>query len=99
MQCSRPFPVTGLAVVIVRGAVPVPAQDYGQEYAEPATAEGVVPHEQLDCREAHVLGMMPTLPEVDGLEPIMLEGKFKLIGDGVRTGFCSRRPPDNRRVS
>lgn len=33
------------------------------------------------------------------LEPIMLEGTVKLIDDGVRTGFCSCRLPDARRVS
>ena len=81
------------------GAVPVSDQNYGQEYADPATTEGVVLHEQLDCREALELGMTPTLPEVDGWQPIMLEGTFKMIGDGVRTGFCSCRPPDTRRVS
>ena len=62
-------------------------------------AEGVVPHEQLDYREALKFGKTPTLPEVDGLEPIMLEEMFKLIGDGIRTGFCACRPPDTRRVS
>ena len=66
MQWSRLFPVSGLAVVIVCVAVPVPAQDYGQEYADPATAEGVVQHEQLDYREALEPGMMPTLLQVDG---------------------------------
>jgi len=95
MQWSRLFPVTGLAVVIVCGTVPVPAQ----EYADSTMAKGVVPHEQLDYREALKLGMTPTLPEVHGLEPIMLEGTFKLIGDGVWTGFCPCRPPDTRRVS
>ncbi|MDE0371889.1 MAG: hypothetical protein OXI73_05005 [Rhodospirillales bacterium] len=62
-------------------------------------AEGMVPYEQLDYREALKLGMTPTLPEVDGLEPIMLERTFKLIGDGVLTGFCSCRPSDTRQVS
>ena len=68
--------LAGLVAITLAAAISASAQDYGREYndslnpsspdgSSPAP-DGVVPHEQMDYRDALALGITPALPDIEG---------------------------------
>ena len=121
MQRSRLFLVSGFAVLCMWGAVSVPAEDGGREYADCTTAEVPADGSKLPLNSSDrrpllspiappcphsVPGGPETMVEVEAREaidgalaPIMPEGTFELVGDGVRAGLCPYRLTNARRVA